>query len=264
MILRRVLVERETCETAGDMTGTLNGSEGAAPAQGTDRAFPYSNWGPWAALLGLLAALVAAAIVAVPVTLIDNPPSAEELSASANAVIQFAQELAFLLVPFALAMIRGRARERGAAAVGDAALRLGLRRFKPSALLMVLGAYALYIVFIVAYGAIFGEPHQEDIAEKLGPLGIQILLIAVAAPIAEEVCFRGMLFAGMRERLPSLAAALVSGLIFGGLHATTGVTAVPPLMVFGVVLALLYERTGSIVPGILLHMLNNSIVLLSQ
>ena len=31
----------------------------------------------------------------------------------------------------------------------------------------------------------------------------------------------------------------------------------PPLIVFGFLLALLYERTGSIMPGILLHMLNN-------
>ena len=86
----------------------------------------------------------------------------------------------------------------------------------------------------------------------------------IAAPISEEICFRGMLFGGLRERLPRLAAALLAGLVFGGLHALTGVTAVPPLIVFGFVLALLYERTGSIVPCILLHMLNNSVALLAQ
>ena len=53
-------------------------------------------------------------------------------------------------------------------------------------------------------------------------------------------------------------------LVFGGLHALTGISAVPPLIVFGFVLALLYEKTGSIVPGILLHMLNNSVALLGQ
>ena len=243
------------------MSSKLNGSAAEVEGSRASSDFPDSNWGPWAALIGLFVALVAAGLVAVPVTLIDNPPSAGELSAAANAVIQFAQELAFLIVPFALAMMRGRGEKVD---FREAARRLGLRRFKPSALLTMLGAYALYIVFIVAYTAIFGEPHQEDIAEQLGPLSVQILLIAIAAPICEEVCFRGMLFAGIRERMPSFAAALVSGLIFGALHATTGVTAVPPLVVLGAVLALLYERTGSIVPGILLHMLNNSIVLLSQ
>ncbi len=38
----------------------------------------------------------------------------------------------------------------------------------------------------------------------------------------------------------------------------------PPLIVFGFILALLYEKTGSIVPGILLHMLNNSVALIGQ
>ena len=53
-------------------------------------------------------------------------------------------------------------------------------------------------------------------------------------------------------------------MIFGGLHALTGISAVPPLMVFGVILCLLYEKTGSIVPGIILHVLNNSVALLAQ
>ncbi len=58
-----------------------------------------------------------------------------------------------------------------------------------------------------------------------------------------------MVFGGIRERLPGLAAALASGVVFGSLHVFTGITAVPPLIIFGTVLALLYERTGSILPG---------------
>jgi membrane protease YdiL (CAAX protease family) len=64
--------------------------------------------------------------------------------------------------------------------------------------------------------------------------------------------------------MPRIGAALVSGVVFGALHALTGVSAVPPLIVFGLILALLYEKTGSIVPCILLHMLNNSVALLAQ
>jgi CAAX protease family protein len=125
-------------------------------------------------------------------------------------------------------------------------------------------AIGLYLLFVAFYGALIVEPHQEDIAEALGPIATQVLLIAILAPISEEICFRGMLFGGLRERLPRLAAALVTGVIFGGLHAFTGITAVPPLIVFGFLLSLLYEKTGSIVPGILLHMLNNSVALLGQ
>ena len=38
----------------------------------------------------------------------------------------------------------------------------------------------------------------------------------------------------------------------------------PPLIAFGFLLAMLYEKTGSIVPCILLHMLNNSVALTAQ
>jgi len=125
-------------------------------------------------------------------------------------------------------------------------------------------AIGAYLLFSAVYVAIFGSPEQKDIAESFGAVPVQVLLIVVAAPISEEVCFRGMLFGGLRTRLPRLAAALISAIVFGGLHALTGVSAVPPLIAFGFILALLYERTGSIVPGSLLHMLNNSVALLGQ
>jgi hypothetical protein len=143
--------------------------------------------------------------------------------------------------------------------------RLGLRRFKLSvALKWTAAAIGAYLLFAFLYSALVVVPEQEDIAAGFGPIPIQILLIVIAAPISEEICFRGMLYGGLRERLPRLAAALIAGLIFGGLHALTGVTAVPPLIFFGFVLCLLYEKTGSIWPCILLHMLNNSVALLAQ
>jgi membrane protease YdiL (CAAX protease family) len=125
-------------------------------------------------------------------------------------------------------------------------------------------AIGAYLVFAALYTGIFGAPEQEDIAESFGPDAVQDLLIVFAAAISEEVCFRGMLFGGLRERFPRYVAALLSAVIFGGLHALTGLSAVPPLIVFAFILALLYEKTGSIVPGIVLHMLNNSAALLAQ
>jgi len=220
-------------------------------------AFPYSNWGPLAAVLGVLLALGTGIVLGVPAILIDDRQAGEDLSSAAMAVAQLAGGLGFLLVPFAIATQRG-------ATVWEAAMRLGIRSFRPSALKWMAAAVGAYLLFSIAYVAVFGAPHQEDIADELGAVPVQVLLIAVAAPISEEVCFRGMLFGGLRERLPGVAAALVSAAIFGGLHVLTGPGAVPPLIFFGFVLALLYERTGSIVPGIILHMLNNSVALLGQ
>jgi membrane protease YdiL (CAAX protease family) len=221
------------------------------------RSFPYSNWGPWPATAGVLMALVGAAIVSIPIFLIDNPADGAHFSSWANVTAQALQELVFLLVSFAIAAVHG-------ASPREAARRLGLRAFRPSALKWMAASVGAFLLFAVLYTAIFGEPQQDDIAEDLGPVVCQVLLIAILAPICEETCFRGMFFGGLRERLPRLGAALISGLVFGGLHATTGLTVVPVLVAFGFILALLYEKTGSIVPGILLHMLNNSVALLGQ
>ncbi len=196
-------------------------------------------------------------MLSLPVLIADNPANGEDPSDFANAAVQFATALGFLLVPIAIAARRG-------ASFSVALRRLGLRRFRPSAVKWMLAAIGAYLLFAIVYVAIFGAPEQEDIADGFGAMPVQVLLIVFAAPISEEVCFRGLLFGGMRERFPRIAAALLSALVFGGLHATTGVSAVPPLIAFGFVLALLYEKTGSIVPGILVHMLNNSVALLGQ
>src|SRR4051794_9393043 len=251
---RRVFVERETWETAGLMATNLEVGGVGRPSR---LEFPYANWGPWAAVLGVLLALGTGIVLSIPALVIDNPPSGGELSDAANAFVQLATALGFLLVPIAIAAVRG-------ATVRQALSRLGLRRFPPGAVKWMFAAVGTYLVFAIAYTAIFGEPHQKDIAEDFGTVPVQVLLIVIAAPISEEICFRGFLFGGLRERWPRIAAALLSGVIFGGLHATTGISAVPPLMVFGFILALLYEKTGSIWPGILLHMLNNSVALLGQ
>src|SRR6187399_2953089 len=114
----RVLVERETCETAGVMDATVS----AKPA-----GFPYANWGPLAAVLGVLLALGTGIVLSVPVAIADRPPSGEDLSDAANALVQLATALGFLLVPFAIAAGRG-------ATVRRAAAQLGLRGFRPGAI----------------------------------------------------------------------------------------------------------------------------------
>lgn len=236
------------------------GANLAAERVGEQRptSFPYANWGPWVAVLGVILALGTGIVMGIPAAIIGNKPDGD-LTTFGNIGVQLATALGFLLVPMAIAA------QWGAATLPEVLRRLGLRRFRPStALKWTAAAIGAYLLFAFLYSSLVVEPKQEDIADGFGPIPVQILLIVFAAPISEEICFRGMLFGGLRERLPRLGAALLAALIFGGLHALTGVTAVPPLIFFGFVLALLYERTGSIWPCILLHMLNNSVALLAQ
>ena len=248
------MVERETCETAGDMATNL----AANPVEeAPERDFPYSNWGPVTAVVGLLLAIGTGIVLGIPAAIIGHQEDGD-LTTFGNVGVQLGTAAGFLMVPMAIAA------QRGAETLREIFSRLGLHRFRPSALKWMAATVGAYLLFAILYSALVVEPEQKDIAEGFGVLPVQILLIAVAAPVAEEICFRGMLFGGLRERLSRVPAALIAGGLFGILHALTGITAVPPLIVFGFVLCLLYEKTGSIVPGILLHMLNNSVALLAQ
>ncbi|MEX2223211.1 MAG: type II CAAX endopeptidase family protein [Candidatus Rokuibacteriota bacterium] len=78
----------------------------------------------------------------------------------------------------------------------------------------------------------------------------------VWAPIFEELAFRGLLYPTLRLRLPPWPAALLSAALFGvahgyGLHGFAAVTW------SGMVWALGYERTRSLLPGILAHAASN-------
>lgn len=207
-------------------------------------------------MLGAVAAIVAGLVLGLPALFFTEGEG--DLTTTGNVVAQLGLVLGLIAVPLFIA------RSNGAANLPEALGRLGLRRFRPSAFLWMALAVFVYLLFAALYSILILEPEQEDIAEGFGPVPIQVLLIVVAAPIAEELCFRGMLFGGLRERLPSVPAALLAGLVFGLLHAFTGLSAVPPLIAFGFIFCLLYEKTGSIVPGMLLHALNNSVALLAQ
>jgi membrane protease YdiL (CAAX protease family) len=81
----------------------------------------------------------------------------------------------------------------------------------------------------------------------------------VAAPIGEEIFFRGLLYGGLRNRLPVVPAALIVGAIFGVLHTQYPLLVRPELMIFGFVACLLYERTRSLLPSMGMHSLHNAL-----
>jgi uncharacterized protein len=220
------------------------------------REFPPSNWGPRGALLGAVLAIVVGLILGLPAIAFTD--AAGDLTTAGNIIAQLGLVIGLVGVALAVAYLHG------ARTPGECLSRLGVRRFQPSAFKWMAAAVGAYLAFALVYSTLILEPEQEDIAESFGPVPVQILLIVFGAAIAEEICFRGMLFGGLRERLPSWAAALIAGTVFGLLHAFTGLSAVPPLIAFGFVLCLLYEKTGSVVPGMLLHALNNSVALLAQ
>ena len=212
-------------------------------------------WVPIAAMLAsFLGGTVAFAVLAVAsgTESVDNTPEGVTLGAT------LVQDV--LLVVFALLAVKayeGQVRPDW----------LGLRRvpFWPA-----VGACAVMIagwwIFQLLVVAIFGEPEQQDLVEELKSERSELvlvsfgLLVCVLAPICEEIFFRGLMFRVFADRMGLIAGAALSGAIFGLVHLTSGpLTTGLVLFALGFGFALLRWWTGSLLPSMGLHALNNAL-----
>ena len=90
-----------------------------------------------------------------------------------------------------------------------------------------------------------------------------VVSAVIGAPIAEELFFRGFFYRALRSRLALWPAVLVSSAVFGLMHWVGGdpFASAAPRAIFGVVVCLLLERTGSLYPGMAMHATLNASVL---
>jgi membrane protease YdiL (CAAX protease family) len=147
--------------------------------------------------------------------------------------------------------------------------RFGLRRFTLSMLGIAALAWFAYFFVQAGVGALL-DPHQEDVTKELGTddssaisIAATAILVVAGAAISEEMLFRGLIFAGLRKSMSLWPAALISSTIWALLHLAAGNFAVVVVLaIFGLVLAWLYERTGSLWAPICAHAINNSLAVL--
>lgn len=92
-------------------------------------------------------------------------------------------------------------------------------------------------------------------------IALFVVTAAIAAPIFEEILFRGFLMASLTRYLPAWGAIVVSSLIFALAHLS--LSEVLPLTALGIMLGLVYMRTRNLLTSMLLHSLWNSGTLLS-
>jgi membrane protease YdiL (CAAX protease family) len=216
-------------------------------------------WRPWSSVLALITGLGGALVGGLLVYLVaviaganlDNTPPAVDIVAT------FLQDVAFIASAIVFASMVARPRP----------WHFGLRetRIGP-AVGYVIGAYVLFIAVAAAWSAALNLHEQDDVVDKLGASSSTIALIAVAvlvcvvAPIAEEFFFRGYFFGALRNWRGVWPAAVLTGLVFGGIHVGSApVGFLVPLAFFGFLLCLLYDRTRSLYPCMALHCINNSI-----
>jgi sodium transport system permease protein len=97
------------------------------------------------------------------------------------------------------------------------------------------------------------------------PLFLLLLTQACAPAVCEEVFFRGYLFRGIQKETTPWLAWVVSSLLFGAFHVVSGnvltLERFLPSALLGFCLGALRMRTGSILPGMLMHVVNNGLLL---
>jgi membrane protease YdiL (CAAX protease family) len=93
-----------------------------------------------------------------------------------------------------------------------------------------------------------------------GAYAANFVVVALVAPVVEELTFRGVGY-GLLEQYGRPVAIVVVGIAFGLAHGL--VEALPVLAAFGMLLAWLRAKTGSVIPGIVVHSLFNSIALIA-
>jgi membrane protease YdiL (CAAX protease family) len=91
---------------------------------------------------------------------------------------------------------------------------------------------------------------------------VSLVEYVIFAPLFEELAFRGLLFAILRRKFRFMPAALISAVIFGVAHGY-GLVGLLSVCWSGVLWAWSYEKTGSLLPGILAHAINNLLVCLA-
>jgi membrane protease YdiL (CAAX protease family) len=87
------------------------------------------------------------------------------------------------------------------------------------------------------------------------------LIVAVGAPLWEEIFFRGVLFGALRRRYGAVAAGAGSAALFALLHPQLPLGFLP-IFFIGAFLAAIYEWRRSLLPGMVLHALHNGVIFL--
>jgi membrane protease YdiL (CAAX protease family) len=146
---------------------------------------------------------------------------------------------------------------------------LGLVRPRSWGRALALGAGALAAIWVI--GGVLniflkaGEeqglvPDAWD-SSRAAPFVANFVVVAVMAPVVEELTYRGLGFATVGSVLGPVATIVVTGVAFGLSHGLF--VALPVLSLFGMILGFLRWKTDSLYPPMLLHGVFNGAALLA-
>ncbi len=235
------------------------------PAPRVDAPLPSPPWSgrDLGAALGLL--LLGYAVVVAAVTLVAlgvGDPEVDPTSALAVAVITLGFEIWLAVIVLALATRKDLTLEQ-----------LGFRPLRGMAALWPLATWASGLAIVIVYGVAIlaienatgrdlsrlaeGNPLPETEAMTDTVWFVLGLSVVVAAPLAEELFFRGLLFRAIQARWGLALGMAISGLLFALVHFEVSV--VIPFWGIGMLFAFAYYQSGSLWTPVIAHAIFNGV-----
>lgn len=219
------------------------------------------SWPPWTAWLawisGSAVTFVGGVFVAI-IAVAAGVPADDDLPPGLQIGLTLFQNVAFLGAALVFARLSGgppRARDFGL-------VKAGLGR----AIGLLVAVWIAFFVLSAIWALALSLDEKQELPEQLGAGDslantiLVVFLLTIAAPLGEELFFRGYFFAALKNWRGVLPAAILTGVVFGAMHAGSApVGFLVPLALFGIGLCLLYHWTKSLYPCIALHALNNSV-----
>jgi len=132
-------------------------------------------------------------------------------------------------------------------------------------IIVTLVDFVLVVLYGILYNAILGEPSPNtDLGvtwdSGLFAIGITFFSIAILAPIAEELMFRGYLLKSIKKLHGDVVAVVASSILFGLAHFPDPYT-IGIATIGGMLYGYVKIRTGSLWPSIISHLIWNTIAL---
>jgi membrane protease YdiL (CAAX protease family) len=136
-------------------------------------------------------------------------------------------------------------------------------------ILLGIGAAGIYFLFIqltpFGYGTIFTglKKSYSYINLILMPLSISGFASIVLTPVGEEIMVRGFMYGHFRKKLGVAIGLILQAMVFALLHISPSIKSIQAFII-GVILGLLYEKTGSIYSSMICHGAINYIAIISM
>ncbi len=243
----------------------------SANAEVPTESLPPTRWGVGDAMAGLLIANAAALLIGAAIlaaTGYIEEGAASELPLTMIALLQIPLWAGYLGAPL------WAAKRKGNGVVADFGLRMEgwdvLRGIGAGLGAQIIAIPLLYVLIFALTDAVgWGIDHDlsaaaRDLTDKAtDPVGVVllVLIVAIAAPIIEELFFRGLLLRAIEKRSGPRWALWVSSLVFGAVHLQ--LLQLPALTLIGLVLGWLTLRYGRLGPAIWAHIAFNSVAVAS-